>query len=121
MITYPYRGYTLAFMGACVHDDAQIYHDASPLMRLTTDIPPLLLVHGLDDAVVPVAHARWMHEAAQALGAPVEMALLEGVGHTGGSPDNALEAVGWRAMMAFFARHLQSAAPARVTPGTAPR
>lgn len=106
-ITYPYRGYTMAFMGACVHDRPTDYDDASPLSRLSAGMPPTLLIHGLADEVVPVAHARWMHEAAQQLGAPVAMVLLDGVGHTGGDPYDPLHAPGWQAMMAFFAQHLR--------------
>lgn len=106
-ITYPYRSYTLAFMGACIHDAPQAYTDASPLSRLTPATPPLLLIHGLADTVVPPDHARWMAQAAQEIGAPVEAIMLDGVGHTGGDPNDPLQAPGWQAMMAFFARHLR--------------
>jgi len=107
-VTYHYRGYGLAFMGACVHEDPATYDAASPLYRLTVGAPPLLLVHGVEDAVVPADHARWMLEKARELGAPAEMVLLDGVGHTGGASGIPELASGWEAMMAFFARRLQA-------------
>jgi len=105
-VTYPYRSYGLAFMGACQHDDPAAYDAASPLLRLTKNTPPLLLLHGEADAVVSADHARWMAEKARELGAPVEMVLLDGVGHTGGAPDMPELAAGWEAMMGFYDRHL---------------
>ncbi len=93
-VTYPYRSYALAFMGACLHGAPQAYVDASPLLRMTAAMPPLLLIHGKDDAVVPADHARWMAEAAAEMGAPVEAVLLDGVGHTGGDPNDPLHARG---------------------------
>jgi acetyl esterase/lipase len=109
-VTYPYRGYAMAFMGACVHDAPQAYREASPLLRMTAAMPPVLLVHGAADDCVPADHARWMAAEGQAIGAPVEMILLEGVKHTGGNPEDPREAAGWQAMMAFYARHLQPCA-----------
>lgn len=106
-VTYPFRSYALAFMGACLHDDPQAYADASPLFRLTPGMPPLLLIHGTQDDVVPADHARWMAQAAREIGAPVEMLLLDGVNHTGGDPNDPLQAPGWQAMMCFFARYLR--------------
>ncbi|HEY3416463.1 MAG TPA: alpha/beta hydrolase [Armatimonadota bacterium] len=109
-ITYNYRGYTMAFMGTCPHDDPQAYRDASPLLRMTAAMPPLLLIHGASDNVVPPDHARWMAQAAREMGAPVEMLLLDGVGHTGGDPNDPPQAPGWQAMLEFFGRHLGATA-----------
>ena len=38
-VTYPFRSYALAFMGACIHDAPQAYLEASPLWRLTGRTP----------------------------------------------------------------------------------
>lgn len=105
-VTYPYRSYGLAFMGACIHDAPDAYVAASPLFRLTSAAPPLLLVHGLADEVVPVDHARWMLDRAKEIGAPVEAMLLEGMVHTVGSKDDPSTAAGWEALTKFFRRHL---------------
>jgi len=107
-LTPPYRAYGLAFMNNCPHDDPSAYASASPYLRLTVNTAPLLLIHGVEDAVVPADHARWMAERAREIGAPVESVLLPGVGHTGGAPNEPSLAPGWEAMMAFYARHLQA-------------
>jgi acetyl esterase/lipase len=106
-VTPPNRSYPLTFMGACTHDAPQAYSDASPLLRMTATMPPLLLIHGTVDDVVSADQARWMVAAARPLGAPVEMLLLDGVNHTGGTPHDPLQAPGWQAMMEFYARHLR--------------
>lgn len=106
-VTHAYRSVTLAFMGDCVHDAPEAYAQASPLLRMTPDMPPLLLVHGLEDVVVPPNHARWMAESAAEMGAPVEAVLLEGVGHTGGGDASSpLHEPGVQATNDFFARYL---------------
>lgn len=112
-ITYDYRGYTMAFMGASLPEAPETYAAASPLSRMTAAMPPLLLIHGGADIVVPPDHARWMTEAAHDIGAPVEAMILPGVGHTGGDPQNPLQLPGWQAMLDFFARHLGARAVAR--------
>lgn len=106
-VTYPYRSYALAFMGACLHDAPQAYADASPLLRLRASALPMLLVHGKEDTVVSVDHARWMAQAAQEIGAPVEVILLDGVGHTGGDPNDPLQAPAWQATLDFLSKHLR--------------
>jgi dipeptidyl aminopeptidase/acylaminoacyl peptidase len=105
-VTAPYRGFSLGFMADCPHDNREAYLTASPITQLTPQMPPLLLVHGLADDVVPADHARWMVDAARQVTAPVEMILLDGVGHTGGEPDNSMHAPGWQGMLDFYALHL---------------
>jgi acetyl esterase/lipase len=105
-VTYPFRSFGLAFMGACQHDAPEAYEEASPLLRLTADTPPLLLIHGTADGTVPVAHAHYMFEAARELNVPVSAVILDGVTHTAGRPDDPATAPGWDALVRFFAEHL---------------
>jgi carboxymethylenebutenolidase len=44
-------------------------------------LPPLLILHGEDDGVVPVSFAHRLNDAAQAAGAEVELHTYSGVGH----------------------------------------
>jgi acetyl esterase/lipase len=106
-VTHPYRGYPLAFMGACPHDDPKAYRRASPIFFVTRRMPPLLLIHGKDDTVVTWRHARWMLAATRKVGAPCEILLLDGVGHTGADSKARILRPGWRAMMNFYTRHLR--------------
>lgn len=53
----------------------------SPLRNIDgTDIP-LLLIHGVEDEIVPVEQAELMYDAVRAAGKPVEYVPIEGDGH----------------------------------------
>lgn len=56
------------------------YAEASPAARLPLGVPQLLM-HGEDDAIVPVAMSRGYERAARAAGDEVELVALPGVGH----------------------------------------
>jgi acetyl esterase/lipase len=62
---------------------------ASPIEYLGGDDPPLLLVFGTADPLVPYEQATLMVEACQAAGVPCELITIEGGGH--GSGGNAQE------------------------------
>jgi acetyl esterase/lipase len=59
---------------------------ASPVTYATAAAPPLLLVHGDDDRVVPDGQTRELHLLLESLGAPVELEIVPGADHcfTGG-------------------------------------
>jgi len=48
---------------------------------LTKDSPPLLMIQGDKDTTIPVKHAYYMQEKAQALKAPVEIMIIKNAGH----------------------------------------
>ena len=54
---------------------------APELLSTTTVRPPVLLVHGEDDAVVPVAASRAAEQALRAAGVPVEALYCPRLGH----------------------------------------
>ena len=59
-----------------------IYRAASPVARLHAQAPPLLIVHGSADTVIPVAQAHHFVERARATSrAPVGYLELPGAGH----------------------------------------
>lgn len=53
----------------------------SPLLHVSTDDPPTLLIHGTADELVPHSHSVNMHSALEEAGVPTEMILLEGAAH----------------------------------------
>jgi acetyl esterase/lipase len=55
--------------------------DASPILRLDPKDPPALLLHGTADRLVPFSQSEAMAARMRALGIPVEMELIDGVGH----------------------------------------
>ena len=54
---------------------------ASPLTHLDADDPPVLLIHGSDDDVVPVSQSLALTDAMEALRIPVEYIELDGDAH----------------------------------------
>jgi acetyl esterase/lipase len=96
------EAHRLALSGGVVGDllgDAPPYADASPSERLPLGVPQLL-VHGEDDAIVPVSMSREYERAARAAGDDVELVALPGVGHFE-HLDPASEA--WRAVLRWLA------------------
>lgn len=74
---------------------------------------PVLIIHGEEDELVPVEHARRLEEALRAAGKPVESVLFPGAGHgfdQEGEPwFNALAAREAEARaLAFFSRYLRT-------------
>ncbi len=67
---------------------------------LTKDVkqaPPLLIIHGSSDEVVPVEHARILYESAEE---PKELQIIEGADHTFSTPSHLFEAL-WLAVNWF--------------------
>jgi len=58
-------------------------HSASPLVHLTPDDPPVLILHGDKDKTVPVSQSELLHERYQNTGLESELHILEGAGHGG--------------------------------------
>ncbi|CAA9258955.1 MAG: Acylamino-acid-releasing enzyme [uncultured Blastococcus sp.] len=62
--------------------DRDLLESLSPMTDLARLTSPVLLVHGDRDTNVPVAESVQAHQALQAMGAPSELLLLPGEGHT---------------------------------------
>ncbi|MFI1990699.1 alpha/beta hydrolase fold domain-containing protein [Actinoplanes sp. NPDC020271] len=54
---------------------------ASPVTYVTPDAPPVLLVHGIDDRVVPASQSEELHDRLAALSGPVSLRLVPGADH----------------------------------------
>jgi acetyl esterase/lipase len=76
---------------------------ASPVRHVRRGAAPILLVHGLQDDLVPPQQSALLHEALQAVGAASELEWIEGAGHVffGVDPDPIAER-----SADFLARHL---------------
>ena len=57
------------------------YREVSPVNYLRADSPPLLMVQGDKDTTIPVHHAHYMQERANAVKAPVEILIVRNAGH----------------------------------------
>jgi len=57
------------------------YREVSPVNYLSQDSPPLLMIQGDKDTTIPVKHAYYMKEKAEAVRAPVEIMIIRHAGH----------------------------------------
>lgn len=68
----------------CVKPDcpADRIKAASPAAHVDAKDPPMLLIHGTDDKVVPADQSRQFAVALKAAGVPVTLEIINGVGHS---------------------------------------
>ena len=59
----------------------ELYKQASPIMHVSKDDPPLLLVHGDQDDLVPFNQSVEMAKAYERLGLKVEFIPVKNAGH----------------------------------------
>lgn len=59
----------------------ELYREMSPINYLSKDSPPLLMIQGDKDTTIPVKHAYYMQEKAEAAKAPVEIMIIKNSGH----------------------------------------
>jgi acetyl esterase/lipase len=89
-------------------DNAALYEMLSPQKHVTRDTPPVFLVHGTNDRLVPVKNSLLYYEAAIRAGIPAEMHILDNGPHGFGMGANIDDATvrDWPMMaLRFMARH----------------
>jgi len=92
------------FMGGTPAEAGERYRAASPLTHVSKDDPPVLTLHGDEDAVVPVEQARVLDEKMKAAGALHTLMVFEGQGHSfAGEDEKKAEKATWD----FFDKHLK--------------
>ncbi len=92
------------FMGGTPSEAAERYKAASPVTYVSKDDPPVLTLHGDQDALVPVEQAKLLDEKMKAAGASHALMIFQGQGHGfGGEHDKKA----WEATWEFFDRHLK--------------
>src|SRR5262245_65742462 len=60
---------------------------ASPATFIGSDTPPILIIHGSDDEIVPVSQAEYLYQALEAKGIKVTFIRVAGGNHDAGPPD----------------------------------
>ena len=90
------------FMGAKGPDDTHL-DDLSPADRIGAATPPILLIHGKDDTVVPFEQSQFMADALKRAGKPVEMVVLNHEDHWLSHGDTRLQML--QATMDFLAKN----------------
>src|SRR5690606_5559902 len=89
-------------------DDATLFAALSPQRRGSSSTPPVYIVHGTNDRLVPVKNALFYYEACVAAGVPAEMHILADGPHGFGMADRMQDqtARDWPMQaLRFMARH----------------
>ena len=73
--------YLVPVFGKAAKTDKEIYKRASPISYVAKSSPPVLLMHGTFDVVVPVIHSESLHKKLKDAGATSELITLFGEGH----------------------------------------
>lgn len=97
------HSFLLQFMGAPPEGNDEVYKSASPLYHVSPDDPPMLIVHGEEDDVVPVAQSDALVDALRLHGVEVEYHRLPGELH-GFRPETSLQILDWT--LRFFKEKL---------------
>lgn len=87
---------------------ADLKKDASPVSLVSSDDPPVMIVHGDADRIVPFEHARVLEVALKAAKVPAELVVVKGGDHSvaGANDPGAVQRAD-----AFMRRHLLPAEP----------
>ncbi len=61
--------------------DPDLQDGVSPILHVTPDDPPTLLIHGNQDKTVPLSHSEDIYDAFRAAGVPSRLVVIKGAGH----------------------------------------
>jgi len=84
----------------------ELYALASPMSQTSQNCPPMLLIHGADDAVVPVEQSQRFAKKLQKTGRPVSLLVVEGAGHDFEEKNRTDGRLAFAAVLAFLDEHL---------------
>jgi acetyl esterase/lipase len=76
-------GYLVPVFGKEAKTDPAVYKKASPISYVCKDCPPVLMLHGTFDLIVPVKHSELLHKALTDAGATAELVTVPFGGHGG--------------------------------------
>ncbi|MBF0244943.1 MAG: prolyl oligopeptidase family serine peptidase [Planctomycetes bacterium] len=72
---------TVRYLGGAVEDNRELAVLLSPLTHISRECPPMLIIHGEADDIVPVEESRLLHKALQKAGADSRLITVPGRGH----------------------------------------
>jgi acetyl esterase/lipase len=92
-------------IGGPLAEKPDVARAASPVTHVGPESAPFIIMHGIDDEVVPVEQSRILHRALTGAGVESTLRLFEKTGHGGGWP--AFQSPATKAeVLAFFERHI---------------
>lgn len=84
--------------------DAELAPSVSPILFVSSDDPPTLLIHGDADKLVPISHSQRLHAALKEAGVTTDFVTIPGGTHGFTNPEHSRQAT--ELMVAWFERHL---------------
>jgi acetyl esterase/lipase len=84
--------------------DAELAPAVSPILFVSSDDPPTLLIHGDADTLVPLSHSQRLHAALKEARVTTEFVTIPGGTHGFTNPEHSRQAS--ELMVAWFERHL---------------
>ncbi|HEY3787273.1 MAG TPA: alpha/beta hydrolase [Urbifossiella sp.] len=73
--------YMVPLLGKACKTDPSVYKRASPIDYATKNFPPVLMIHGTADVVVPIIHSERLLKKLQEAGVSAELIVVKGEGH----------------------------------------
>ena len=98
------KGYAVVWVGDQLNAD-EIAKRVSPINYVTSDVPPIITIHGDKDALVPYAQSVKLHQALDAAKVPNQLYTVPGANHGGFTFEQNQKA--WQAVRSFLAEHVK--------------
>jgi acetyl esterase/lipase len=73
--------YMVPVFGKACKTDPEVYKKASPVTYVSKAAPPVLMVHGTFDLIVPIIHSETLEKKLKDAGATTELISVRGEGH----------------------------------------
>lgn len=96
--------YMVPLLGKACKTDPAVYRRASPIDHVSKNAPPVLMVHGTADLIVPIIHSERLQKKLQKAGATAELITVKGEGHGWGGPTASKTT---RDVLQFLDQHLK--------------
>jgi acetyl esterase/lipase len=77
------------FLGGPIQDRPELAATANPVTYVDPDDPPLLVLHGTLDKLIPFNQSQLLVDAVRAVGVPARLVPVQGAGHGGSAFDKA--------------------------------
>lgn len=98
-------GYMVPVLGKECKTDPKVYQKASPMTYVTKKAPPILMLHGTLDFIVPIKHSELLLKALTDGGTTAELVSIPLAGHGGWDRDDMDKAI--TAAFKFLDTHLK--------------
>lgn len=99
-----------SFLGGTLEEKPEAYKQASPVTHVTKDDPPVLMIHGDADDVVPIGQSEVMLEKLKEAGVEATLIRVKNAGHGFNPAEGPIEPSKeeiTRATIEFFDKHLK--------------